>query len=296
MGVQKAIRVAFTLDDIPLWPKSSPPDGFTEASIMQRISNALTRNGASGVYGFGNSWSLAKQPELATVLDAWVDAGHYVGNHTHNHPVLTEIGAERYCWEIDVADGHLAPWLAKAPTRFFRYTLCHWGDMEEKRAKVRGHLAARGYKPAEVTSWWYEWHWNRAWRNARDRGDQSAMTRLERDFVEACVVQLRHDHAALRDYFGRDVPSISLGHTVPFFAETADALFERLVAEGVEFISLDEAAADQAYVRVASVVSSKFLVYHQKLADAEGRPLPVLAPDLEGLHQSVLVEASGRSD
>ena len=136
---------------------------------MQKISDTLVRNGIRDVYGFGNSWSLVQHPELAAVLDAWVAAGHYVGNHTHSHLVLTEIGWERYCGEIDLADRHLAPWLSKAPNRFFRYPLCHWGDTEEKCAKVLAHLAAKNYQPADVSSWWYEWHWNRAWRNARDR-------------------------------------------------------------------------------------------------------------------------------
>jgi peptidoglycan-N-acetylglucosamine deacetylase len=151
------MRVAFTLDDIPLWPRSYPPAGYSIASIMQQISDALVRNGIRNVYGFGNTWSLAQHPELGAVLDSWRAAGHHVGNHTHTHPVLTEIDAIRYCGEIDLADRYLEPWLSKAPTRYFRYTLCHWGDTEEKRASVLAHLAARNYKPADVTSWWYEW-------------------------------------------------------------------------------------------------------------------------------------------
>jgi hypothetical protein len=92
------MRVAFTLDDIPLWPRSHPPDGYSVASIIQKISDALVRNCIRDVYGFGNSWSLVQHPELATVLDAWVAAGHHVGNHTHSHLVLTEIG-----WEATAA-------------------------------------------------------------------------------------------------------------------------------------------------------------------------------------------------
>src|ERR1700722_1458782 len=98
------MRVAFTLDDIPLWPRAYPPEGYSVASIMQGISDALVRNGIRGVYGFANSWPLVQHPELGPVLDAWRAAGHHVGNHTHNHLVLNEIAAERYCGEIDLAD------------------------------------------------------------------------------------------------------------------------------------------------------------------------------------------------
>jgi hypothetical protein len=287
------MRVAFTIDDIPLWPRSHPPGGYSVASIMQMISRALARNGIRGVYGFGNSWSLVQQPEIAAVLDAWRADGHHVGNHTHSHITINEIGAERYCGDIDLADRLLAPWLSAAPNRFFRHPLCLWGDTDEKRAKVLAHLAAADYRTVDVSSWWYEWHWNRAWRNARDRGDSDAAERLERDFGTACLAQLRYDHATLSQWFGRDAPLIALGHTVPFFAEVAERLLAGLVAEGVEFIPLEEALADPVYDQVGQVVSDKFLVYQQKLADVAGRPVPPVAPYIHDLHTQVLAQASG---
>lgn len=287
------MRVAFTLDDIPLWPCSHPPAGYTAASIMQQISDALVRNGIRNVYGFANTWALVQYPELAAVLDAWLAAGHHVGNHTHSHLALTEIGWERFCGEIDLADRHLSPWLSRAPSRFFRYPLCHWGDTDEKRANVLKHLAAAGYRPADVSSWWYEWHWNRAWRNARDRGDAEAMQRLERSFADACLAQLRYDHSTLQQWCGREAPLIALGHTLPFFAEVADRLFERLVADGVEFIPLEAAAADPAYEQVGRAVSDKFLIYQQKLADIGGKRLPPVAPEIQDLHAKVVAQAAG---
>jgi peptidoglycan-N-acetylglucosamine deacetylase len=287
------MRVAFTLDDVPLWPRAHPPLGFTVASIMQKISDGLTRNGIRGVYGFANSWALVQHPELGAVLDAWRADGHHVGNHTHSHLVLTEIGAERYCGDIDQADHHLARWMANAPSRFFRYALCHWGDTEEKRAQVLAHLAATHYRPVDVSSWWYEWHWNRAWRNAKDRGDSDSAAQLERSFETACVAQLRYDHATLAQWLGRDAPLIALGHTVPFFAEIAERLFKRLVTEDVEFIPLEDAAADPGYEQVGRIVSDKFLVYQLKLADASGRLLPPIAPEIKDVHEKVVALAAG---
>ena len=120
------------------------------------------------------------------------------------------------------------------------------------------HLASQNYRPVDVTSWWYEWHWNRSWRNASDRGDSEAMAELERNFVDAVVAQLRYDYDATVNWFGRDVPMIALGHTRPFFAKVAGPLFKRLVDEGVVFISLDEAASDPTYEQVGKVVSGKF--------------------------------------
>jgi peptidoglycan-N-acetylglucosamine deacetylase len=86
---------------------------------------------------------------------------------------------------------------------------------------------------------------------------------------------------------------IALGHTVPFFAEVADRLFEQLIAQGVQFIPLEEAVADPAYEQVGRVASDKFLIYQQKLADLAGRSLPSVAPEIQHLHEKVLSNASG---
>jgi hypothetical protein len=86
---------------------------------------------------------------------------------------------------------------------------------------------------------------------------------------------------------------IALGHTVPFFAEVADRLFQQFVAEGVQFIPLEEAVVDPAYEQVGRVASDKFLVYQQKLADLSGRSLPSVAPEIQHLHEKVLSDAAG---
>jgi len=77
------------------------------------------------------------------------------------------------------------------------------------------------------------------------------------------------------------------------FAEVADRVFKRLIAEGVEFVSLEEAVADPVYEHVGRVVSHKLLVYQQKLADADGRSLPIIAPEVQELHAQVLAQAAG---
>ena len=56
-------------------------------------------------------------------------------------------------------------------------------------------------------------------------------------------------------------PMIALGHTAPFFAEVADALFERLVAEGSCLFRSRKPRRNPAYEQVGKVVSGKFLVY-----------------------------------
>lgn len=288
------MKVAFTIDDLPLWPNSYPPEGYTAAGIVEMILEALDRHGLKGIYAFSNSWALLKHPELGALMDRWVDAGHHVANHTHNHPELNDVSAERYIQEIDLAEEHLAPWLSKAPKRYFRHTLNYWGNTEEKLTKVKAHLDKRGYTVAEVTSMLYEWEWNRAYKNLLKASDGDGIEFLRQSFLDFSIAQIRYDTECAKKWFGAEFRGITLGHFIPFFADVADDLFARLLEEGVQFIPLEEATSDPIYEDVCSVVSDEFLVYHQKLAHSRGEPMPVVVPSFQTTYDKIEHMAEGQ--
>ncbi len=271
------MRAAFTLDDLPLWPHSAYPDGYTAEGICDALVRALDENGIGGVYACSNSAPLVKNPKLANVFDRWVAAGHHVANHTHSHPTLNEVSADQYIEEIDLADQHLKPWISKAPCRYFRYALNLWGNTEEKRERVKAHLDELGYRVAEVTTMFYEWRWNAAYEKCLAKDDKAGIEWLKKSFLEFSIAQLRYDMETAADWFGSDVPGIVLGHNVPFFAEVASDLLSTLKNQGLEFIDLDLAASNPVYDLAASVVTEKFLTYHQKLAFVAGKPYQKIA-------------------
>jgi len=289
------MKMAFTLDDLPLWPMSYPPPGYSAAGIVEDIKAALDRHKIKGVYAFANSWSLIKHPEFSAIMDGWVADGHHVANHTHSHIELNDVSAETYIEDIDLGERCLMPWLATAPKRYFRHPLCYWGDTEEKRDTLRNFLAAQNYETAEVTSWLYEWRWNRAYLNCREQGYHEGTALVRRTFLEFSLAQLRYDNLSARRWFGREITGITLGHTLPFFADIADELFGQLINEGVEFVPLEEAMTDPAYAAVASVPSGKFLVYQQKLAEAAGRPIAMIEPDYLATFETITHMGAGRS-
>ena len=51
--------------------------------------------------------------------------------------------------------------------------------------------------------------------------------------------QFLYDRSSPLQWFGREVPVIALGHTIPFFAEVADALLTRFIIAGATFIPLE---------------------------------------------------------
>jgi hypothetical protein len=281
------MRMAFTLDDLPVFPHMALPDGYTPDSVATQIIGAFARNGVSGVFALANSWPLDLDPAYARILDDWVAAGHHIGNHTHTHPLLNETSADDFIHDISIADELLAPWINKAPLRAFRHPLELWGNTEEKRVRVNDHLDRLAYRSAGVTSWFYEWEWDRAWRHLLQSGRFDEAERLKADFVEYAAVQAAHDAAVCKSVFGREITGIGLIHPVAFFTEVADAFFARLFADGVAFVPLAEALEDPAYDRSGSFVSDAFDVYQIKVAAADGRVLDAVPPKYKALIETV---------
>jgi len=281
------VRMAFTLDDLPVYPHLALPKGHTPHSVAARIIESLSRNAVSGVFAFANSWPLDIDPEFAHILDDWLAAGHHIGNHTHSHPLLNDILADDFVHDISVADELLAPWIEKAPLRAFRHPLDFWGNTEEKRVRVNAHLERLAYRSADVTSWFHEWEWDRAWQHLLQTGRTQEAEHLKAEFVDYAAAQVAHDARNCKTVFGHEVIGIGLVHSLAFFAEVADAFFARLFAEGVEFVPLSDALADPAYIRSGSFVTDVFQVYQIKIATADSFVLDAVPPTHKALIERV---------
>lgn len=290
------MKLAFTMDDLPLWPQSDPPVGFTAAGIVASIQKALRDNGIEGVYAFSNSWPLDRYPELAQILDDWVADGHHVANHTHSHVQLVDCSADAFIADIDRATAKLAPWMGSAPRQLFRHPLCHWGETDAKRAAINSHLLTADLVPVDVTSWVYEWTFNRAWLAAREVGDRAGETFVFDTFVPFAIAQHRFDAVAAQAWFGEDVPGIALGHNVAFFSEIAGDYFAGLKAAGIDVVSLDQALCGAQQRAVGSVTSSEFVVLQQKLAACAGKPTSKISPDMAEVFAKIAAMADGRAD
>ncbi len=285
------MRIAFTMDDLPVYPHLALPEGYTPTSVADSIIEGLDRHKLEGVYAFANSWPLDVNPQTEKIFDAWTSAGHFVGNHTHSHPLLNDVDSDAFIADITIADELLKPWLNRAPQKLFRHPLNLWGNTEAKRSAVNSHIARLDYTLADVTSFFFEWEWDRAWRWLMQTGKTEEAAALKSEFVDFCVAQLAYDQKCCQEFFDRDVTGIALGHFVAFLAEVIDPLMARMSREGIEIVPLADALADPAYDRVGSLVTENFRVYQQKLSAAEGQEMASVAPTCTDLMKRVFALA-----
>ena len=240
------LQVAVTVDDLPAHGASVA--GLEPLEIHQRLLAAFEAHGMTQVYGFINADKLEHTPELRAPLEAWVDAGHPLGNHTYRHSSLRETDLPTFY--RDIADNEpileaLALGGQRTPT--FRYPYLLEGMSRDDTLAIREHLAERGYRVAPVTIDFYDWAFNGAFARCTAAGDTRAVEAIRSTFLEHAIEMLAWSDAASQALYGRRIPQVLLLHVGAIDAVLIEDLLTAMEAQGVEWISLDAALADSAY-------------------------------------------------
>jgi peptidoglycan/xylan/chitin deacetylase (PgdA/CDA1 family) len=277
------VKLAITVDDLFQWPDCEHQNGDTPAGCAKNLLSAFAANAVPDVYAFSATFALDGDPHLTEVLDNWCAAGHHIGGHTHYHVCLNWLGAKRYIEDIDQSHELIEPWVANAPSRYFRFAMDMLGDAQSKTDEVMTHLAQSGYMHAPISHWFYDTQFVFPYDRAKRLDRQDDLQWLRDQFVEAAVSCLRGQVAASERSFGRIPAHISLVHNSAIAADTYDRVLEAYADAGAEFITLEEAMRDPANLIVAPGVNRNFRNLTQRWAE-------VLGVEVEGTPPAVLDE------
>lgn len=240
-----ALRVAVTVDDLP--SHGPLPPGGSRLALHETMLAAFARHGVEA-YGFVNGARIADGDDERAAVQAWVDAGQPLGNHSLSHPRMQEIGLAAYLDEIDANEPILGSFVADARQwRVFRYPYLFEGTDPTTTTAVREHLAAHGYKVAQVTVDFYDWSFNAPYVRCLAQHDGDAIVALEQRYLDHARTMLRWSDDAARALWRRDVAHVLLLHVGAMGADMLDALLDAYEAEGVEWIGLAEAMEDPIY-------------------------------------------------
>lgn len=212
--------------------------------------DAFQRHGVQEVYGFVNAAKLDPDPTLRAVLDAWIAAGHPLGNHQDRHDDLHRVPAQDFIAGIQRNEPLLRTLAGAEPEqswRVFRYPFLHEGLTLEARDAVRAHLATSGYRIAPVTIDPYDWAYNDAYGRCLEKGDSAATDAVRQQFLSEARAKLRWAVAQGQALEGRPVRHVLLLHQGLIDADTIDALLTEYERLGVRWIPLSRALEDPIY-------------------------------------------------
>lgn len=254
--------------------------------ITAALLEAFRRHGVPEAYGFINGGKLREAPEHRAVLEAWVAAGHPLGNHTYEHTDLHQAPTERFLAGIRENESVLRefqPAVSESVWKFFRYPYLREGLDLKVRTQVRADLFRNGYRVAPVTIDPYDWAYTTAYARCMEANRKGDAEAIRKAFLSEARAKLRWADAEARMLVGRPIRQILLLHLGLVDADSIDALLTDYEHLGVRWVRLQDALEDSVYAHAPDVSYGGNYLF--QLFEARGiRPAP------PSLTPSVLLE------
>jgi peptidoglycan/xylan/chitin deacetylase (PgdA/CDA1 family) len=275
-------RIAVSFDDLP-WASLDPNSPLpAQGTVPPRIAAESTRllqaikTAGTPAIGFVNSARLLvhgqTQADRVEMLDAWLDAGLALGNHTATHVDLHAVGLQAYEDDILACDRVLRPLLAKRglEPEWFRHPYLRTGRTLEDKAAMGAFLAAHGYRIAPVTVTDSDWIWAAAYARTLDSGDTATQAKLRAQYVPYLLRMVNYfEHRSIK-LLGYALPQVMLLHANALNADTYPDFVAGLRARDYRFVGIDEAMRDPAYQRADEFTSALGVSWIHRWAIAAG--------------------------
>ena len=245
--------VALTFDDLPMTPVEGVCDAAIAREVTRQILDALARQDAPAA-GFVNASRTCGEPVDALrdpVLEAWLDAGHELGNHTWSHPDLVRTPLETYLVDVRKGAAPVDSLLRRRGSRlvWFRHPFLHAGNTPAKKAGLERYLEDNSWRVAPVTIDNQEWVYAYVYHQALARGDSALAARVVESYLDHVDGAFAHFEARSREVVGREVPQVLLLHANRLNADHLESLLDRIRARGYVFRRLEQVMKDPAYAR-----------------------------------------------
>lgn len=240
-GAAAQKRIALSFDDVPRQAGAF----FTPDERTRELIAALRRGGVAQAGFFVTTGNLEKPAGAGgeARIQAYVDAGHVIANHSHSHRWLHRIDAAEYIADLDRASA----WLKGRPgyRRWFRFPFLDEGRRDlAKRDAIRAALRERGLRNAYVTIDNYDWHLDSLASAAKREGRAIDMEALKQLYVETLVGAANFTDRVAVKAIGRSPAHVLLLHETDLAAMFVDDLVAGLKADGWEIVGIDEAYRD----------------------------------------------------
>jgi peptidoglycan/xylan/chitin deacetylase (PgdA/CDA1 family) len=235
-------RVAITLDDLPyVMPSRTTPENGLR--YVTQINETLQKHGITAL-GFAVGGQIT--PDAIPALQAFVDAGHRVGNHSWSHADYGQQTIEVFRAETRRTDQALSDWMTGP--RYYRFPFLREGETEEAKAAATGVLDMLGYQNVPVTIDNDERAFNAEYMAALDQGDPSEVARIADQYIAHMQERTAFFQTLAQERLDRDVAHILLLHLNRINADHLGRLLEWYVSENWQFISIEEALSDTLFL------------------------------------------------
>lgn len=236
-------RVAITIDDLPYvtFEETSPEDALR---YTQSIVSDLRLH---GIVATGFAIGMNINPDTLPALDAFVDAGHTIGNHSWSHPDYSDLTPDEFLEETRQTAEVLAEWV-DGPG-YYRFPYLRQGETAAKREAATQILTNLGYQNVPVTITNDDWKFDAEYTEAIADGDTDAADIIAQNYLAHMQERTSFFQTLAVDELGGDVDHILLIHFNQINVDHLGTLLDWYESQGWTFITVDEALAHPVYSR-----------------------------------------------
>jgi peptidoglycan/xylan/chitin deacetylase (PgdA/CDA1 family) len=252
--------IAVTFDDLP--GVGALHDGETRLEMNRRLLKNLSEREVKAT-GFVNCARIQENDEI---LEAWLDAGMELGNHTSNHLDINAVDIGTWIEDVRTCDEFLRRSSGDS-IRYFRYPMLHRGDTIVKREAGYEALKELGISIASVSVDNSESIVSRAYSEAIQKNDRDAQREVAGAYVGHIIDAIEHYQDVAHEVCGRDISHIVLLHVNTLAADQLGELLDALSAKDFSFISLEEALLDPVYSRKDVYIGVKGLSWLYRIEE-----------------------------
>jgi peptidoglycan-N-acetylglucosamine deacetylase len=262
--------VALTFDDIPgvAYPRADICDPRAVTAWNAKLLATLRAHRAPALGLVVSSRTCDGALPLPAIFDAWLAAGHGLGNHTYSHRDFNRMTLADFEKDVIRGETPLRAALARHGRKlvYFRHPLLHTGDTAAKKAGLAAFLRQRGYVVAPVTLDNQEWVFANAYAQNLDK-------RVAKEYIAYMESTVVFFEKRTREVVGRDIPQILLLHMNALNADTLDELLRMFERRGYRFITVDEALRDPAYALRDGYTGPQGLSWIHRWGIGKGMPV-----------------------
>jgi peptidoglycan/xylan/chitin deacetylase (PgdA/CDA1 family) len=269
-------QVCFSFDDLPV-VSYGITDSVYQQQLMNKLVASLNMHHIPAI-GFVNGKKLYDNNGSIIsfqvgILRNWLKNGLELGNHTYSHPDYNKLPLADFENEIVKNEPILKEILAEKgkSLRYFRHPFLHMGNTKEKADSLDAFLKERGYTVAPVTIDNEDYLFALAYKRASDKSDTVLMRQIRNDFVVYIGNKVDYFEKQSQALFGRYIPQILLLHTSLLNSDCVGLLATMFEKKQYEFISMDKALQDKAYLTPITVYSDWGISWIDKWALSQGK-------------------------
>ena len=234
-------EVALSFDDAPVASSLH----FNSVQRTRKLVRSLRKQNVSSVMVFANPCKNSNIDNMMRRLKIYKKAGHYIGNHTCNHPRLDKFGFEAFTKDVEKADRLLQPLFPKQ--KFLRFPYLNEGNKPELRDKMRTWLAQNSYRNAPITGDNEDPTFSKKINDAKQLGKKIDYAAVKRLFVDHIISSLECNNKLAIETIGRSPRHMLLLHEADATVMFIEDLITELRRRNWKIIDPIEAYEDPLY-------------------------------------------------